>query len=233
LGWVEAAQANGWLAREQAAALYGAASMVPRGQWIIEIGSHQGRSTIILARAKADGVGLLAVDPFGGERWGGGERSYERFRANLRRAAVNTCVTHYHGTSAEAARGWAGAPVGLLFVDGAHDRLSVLADIDGWERFVPEGGLAVFHDAYSSVGVTLALLQRHLFNSSWQYLGSVRSLAIFRRDASSGVVHLKNVARMVGRLGYFARNLAIKAALRTDRRALLRLLHHHDESFPY
>ena len=54
---------EGWLTEAQAARLDGCARAVPPGGRIVEIGSFRGRSTIVLARAAAAGVEVVAVDP--------------------------------------------------------------------------------------------------------------------------------------------------------------------------
>lgn len=229
--WTNADRIDGWLSRGQAAALYRAAASVPATSWIVEIGSHHGRSTVVLARARSEGVGLLAVDPFDDQRWGGGVQSYQRFQENMR--ATGVAVSLYRGTSAQAAENWRHGAVGLLFVDGAHDRRSVLADIDGWEPYVAEGGLVYFHDAFSSIGVTLALLQRHALNRSFVYTGSVRSLAMFKRQDASIPASLRSSARLICRLPWFARNVAVKLAMAHGPAGLSRLLGHKEEGFPF
>ena len=66
--WSHACAAEGRLSRDQGLTLYEAARRVSPGTWIAEIGSHCGRSTVLLAAAKPAGVRLLAVDPFDDRR---------------------------------------------------------------------------------------------------------------------------------------------------------------------
>ena len=55
----------GWLTRAQGRALWDAAATCPADGSIAEIGSHQGRSTVVLARRAADaGARVIAIDPF-------------------------------------------------------------------------------------------------------------------------------------------------------------------------
>ena len=227
---------EGWLSREQAAALYAAAGTVKPGYWIVELGSHHGRSTVALAKGRREAAGVLAVDPFPspGEA-GRGEAAYRAFLANLRRTGVESEVTLFPGTSAAAAEVFEilteaagepsrGAGIGLLFVDALHDRSSVLGDIASWEPRVAEGGLVCFHDAFFRLGVTLALLQRHLMSSEFRYLGSVGNLAIFRRQFAGTRPALLDSLRLLARLGYFARNLIVTLAVRRNWRWLQRLV---------
>ena len=62
---------GGWLTEAQARTLWDEARVVPAGALIVEIGSHQGRSTVVLAAA-APRARVIAVDPFvGGAMFGG------------------------------------------------------------------------------------------------------------------------------------------------------------------
>lgn len=144
---------------------------------IVEIGSHCGRSTVVLAAAKGPRVPLLAVDPFDDPRWGGGSQALDEFERTLRSADLLEEVKAFRGLSVEAANAGIARPVGLMFVDGAHDRASVLTDIDEWTPHLDDRATLLFHDAYSSPGVTIALFERYCGTAHAQYLGCVGSLA--------------------------------------------------------
>ena len=159
--WIQAEPVEGWLTEEQGKTLFDAAQSVPSGQWIVEIGSHHGRSTLLLAAAKSDGVRLLAVDPFDDPRWGGGPAALSRFQGTLRGAGLLDQVETFPGVSADASSAWDRGSIGMLFVDGAHDRASVLTDIDGWAPHLADRASILLHDAYSSPGVTIALFERY------------------------------------------------------------------------
>src|SRR4051794_35268541 len=62
--WDTADRIPGWLGRDQAAVLFDAAAALPPGSTVVEIGSHQGRSTVVVAAALSPGSRLVAVDPF-------------------------------------------------------------------------------------------------------------------------------------------------------------------------
>lgn len=57
---------SGWLTRHQADVLAAHASAVPAGGTVIEIGSHQGRSTVVLGSSVPEGARVVAIDPFPG-----------------------------------------------------------------------------------------------------------------------------------------------------------------------
>jgi predicted O-methyltransferase YrrM len=231
--WQHSIQIEGWLTREQGLALFRAARSAPPGTRIVEIGSHHGRSTVLLAKAAGPEVSVLAVDPYEDLRWGGGHSAYEVFCSNLERAAVRARVEVHRGTSERALPEYDQRPIGMLYIDGAHDLPSVLIDIDGWEPFMVDGAIVAIHDAFSSIGVTRAILKRHLFNRSFKYVGSVRSLALFQRQKLSAWSSASSAVRICGRLAYFVRNGLVKLARRRGWQWPQRALGHHDPSDPY
>jgi predicted O-methyltransferase YrrM len=219
------------LTEAQGRALFDTAATVPPGCWIVEIGSHCGRSTVLLAAAKQEGVRLLAVDPFDDPRWGGGPEVLVNFEATLGRAGPRDQVETFRGVSADAARAWNGDPIGMLFVDGAHDRRSVLTDIDGWTPYLAPTASALFHDAFSAPGVTVALLQRYIGRPGYEYVGSIRSLVQLRKTSQGSVA--KSSAGLLLRLPWFARNIAVKIAIKRDWQWAQHALGHRGRGYPY
>ena len=231
--WQHASRTQGWLSWEQSRVLFRAARTVQPGRWIVEIGSHCGRSTVLLAAAKSAEVNLLAVDPFDDPRWGGGPEALVVFERSLRSAGLLDCVQVFRGLSSEAASAGVAGCVGMLFVDGAHDRSSVLADIDGWSPHLAEDAPLFFHDAYSSPGVTVSLFER-FFASNWtRYIGSSASLARFDHQPMGFMARLASATRMVARLPWFVRNVIIKVALRRQWAGVHRTLGHPGTEHPY
>jgi predicted O-methyltransferase YrrM len=231
--WERAEGIDGWLTDAQARILHGFASVTKVPGWIVEIGSHHGRSTVMLATGAPEGVSVLAVDPFEDPRWGGGSAAIEAFIANIASAELQGRVRTFRGTSAQAAHQWPGDPLQLLFVDGAHDLRSVLVDIDSWEPFLVSDGVVCFHDAFSSVGVTGALLRRHLWNRSFRYLGAAGSLVAYRREDLASAATVGSAMRQIRRMAWFGRNLAVKVAMRRGWSSLTRVLGHEGETYPY
>lgn len=228
--WRSVKNVEGWLTRDQARELFEAARRVPSGSTIVEIGSHHGKSTVVLAKARQPGVRVLAVDPFYDIRWGGGEKNLEIFLETLYRHGVASTVALHRGTSVTAD---VDGPIGLVYVDGAHDRRSVLTDLDAWMPRLAAGGALYLHDAFSSPGVTLAILERLTMTRTFRYIGSSQTLAMFRRVDPSTAVALISVTRIAARLSYLARNLAIKTALMRGWPNVLRVLRHPTAEFPY
>jgi predicted O-methyltransferase YrrM len=221
--WAHADGVDGWLTQPQGRALFDAATKVPAGRAAIEVGSHRGKSTILLASGLTDGVTLTAIDPFDDPRWGGGPESLEIFKANLERAGVTDRVELHRGLSKEAASAWSGPPVALAWIDGAHDRDSVLLDIDGWDRHLVDGGTMLLHDAFSAIGTTRAVLRRLWWTRRYRYLGCERTLVAFRKEQRSPLGALTDAIRLSPRLAFFARMVAIKLARRRGHQGLERL----------
>jgi hypothetical protein len=220
-----------------------AAAVVPPGR-IVEIGSFRGRSTIVLGRAAADGVEVVAIDPHAGNDRGPqeihgsvdeGEADHQAFMANLARAGVADAVRHVRLPSQDALGAVAG-DIDLLYVDGAHRLGPATDDIARWGARVRPGGRMLVHDSFSSIGVTLALMRLLLLGGGFVYAGRERSLAEYRRvgrPLSLGE-RLRNAGRQLAELPWFARNVLIKVAivLRAPG-GVLRLLGHDSRDWPY
>lgn len=207
------ADIEGWLTDAQAERLRRAARRVRAGGRMVEIGSFRGRSAVVLARAAAPGVEVVCIDPHLGSDRGPqeieadherGEADYEAFHANLRRYGVDDRVRHVRAFSQEALDAVDG-PVDLLYVDGAHRYRPASEDLVRWGARVPDEGTMLVHDAFSSIGVTLALL-RHVAFGRWRYVGRTGSLAEYRRGPGGAA----SVLRQLAQLPWFLRNLVIK-----------------------
>jgi hypothetical protein len=212
---------EGWLTEPQAARLTDAARRLGPGARIVEIGSFRGRSTIVLARAAPPDAEVVAVDPHLGSDRGPqeiaarpalGEADLAAFRANLERAGVAGRVRHVRTLSSEAL-GALDGEVDLLFVDGAHRYGPARDDLLRWGARVRTGGVMLVHDAFSSIGVTLALLRGVVFGRDWRYRGRAGSLAEYERAPVRGRARLVNASRQLGQLPWFARNLVLKGLI--------------------
>ena len=208
------ADVEGWLTEAQAARLDAAARAVPAGGLIVEIGAFRGRSTIVLARAARDDVEVVAIDPHLGSDRGPqeiaadealGSEDVEVFRANLARHGVAGRVRHVRALSSEA-HSAVDRPVDLLWVDGAHRYRPALADLRDWGDRVAPGGAMLVHDAFSSIGVTLALLRSVVFSRRWRYVGRAGSLVAYSRSRGG----LSSAARQLALLPWFGWNVVLK-----------------------
>jgi predicted O-methyltransferase YrrM len=234
---------EGWLSDEQARVLWERARSVPPGGRIVEIGSYRGRSAIVMARAAAGAAGVVAIDPHAGDDRGPqqirgtaaeGVADHDAFNANIERAGVADAVRHVRRASGDALDDVDG-PIDLLYVDGAHRLGPARDDIARWGERVRPGGTLLVHDAFSSIGVTLALASTLFAGRYYAYAGRTRSLAEYRRVATPlrAAERVRNAARQAAELPWFARNVLVKIALVLHARPLARLLGHRSGDWPY
>ena len=221
--WARAGAVPGWLTRDQGRALWDAACTVPAGGRILEIGSHQGRSTIVLASAAGKtGIEVVAIDPFIAGGMFGGRATRDRFTANVDAAGVAASVRLITEKSMALRPHWR-EPFDMLFIDGKHDCWTVSDDLR-WTQYMSQGSPVMIHDSFSSIGVTLGLLLHVLPGRQLRYLGRSGSLARFE----TGIPSPRDRTRMVCELPWFMRNVMIKIALR-----VARVIGHRDTPDPY
>jgi len=225
--WSFASEIEGWLTEDQARALYRAARSLPPGATVVEIGSHQGRSTTVLAAGLPPRGRLVTVDPFDADWRYGGPATQQLLLAHLDAAGVRDRVEVLTTTS-RAARAAYHGPVDLLYVDGKHDYWTVRDDLR-WAARVPDGGVVLVHDAFSSLGVTLALLRTLPLGRRLVYAGRTDSLA--RLEVRRPTVADRLAA--AHEVPWWIRNLVVKVLLRLRLTGLARVLGHHDTADPY
>ncbi len=226
--WAAAEQATGWLTRAQGGMLWDAARELSAGSTALEIGSFQGRSTILLARALGASDGrVVAVDPFVEDWKFGSPHTRDLFTDNLRTSGVTDRVELVAQYSTKARPGWQ-RPLDLLYIDGKHDYWTFTDDLL-WAVHLPEAAPVLVHDCYSSVGVTLGVLAKVLPSRSLRYERRVDSMALFRVGRPTAADRL----RILGELPWWVRNVAVKVLLRARLRPLAQLLGHDSPYDPY
>ncbi|HEX6360046.1 class I SAM-dependent methyltransferase [Actinophytocola sp.] len=179
------------------------------GATVVEIGSHQGRSTIILGHAaRTVGARVVAIDAFVDGRLFGGSSTRDRFEANIRAAGLTDVVELVVGYSTRLRPSWT-RPVDLLYIDGKHDYWTYVDDLR-WSAHLPADGEILVHDCFSSIGVTSGTLVKVLAGRRYTYVDRSRSLARFtlRRPA------FKDRWRVVAQLPWFLGNVFLKVLLR-------------------
>lgn len=227
--WRTAREFPGWLTEEQARLLWDTAVRLPAGAHIVEIGSHQARSTAILAAAVAVTHGrVTAIDPFDDALPPGHEISKRGFEANLDASGVRDVVDLRTDYSTRLRATWTAA-IDLLYIDGEHGFHTVKDDLL-WAAHVKAGSSILIHDAFSSIGVTRALMTQVLPRRRLRYVGRTGSLARFEMAPARA----RDTARLVAQLGWFARNVLVKVLITVRLGAVARVLgHRQGATFPY
>ncbi|MCU1452358.1 MAG: hypothetical protein JWN46_504 [Acidimicrobiales bacterium] len=244
-GFAEAAASvadvEGWMTPGQARRLWDCASAVKPGGRIVEIGSFRGRSMIVLAKAIADGVELIAIDPHAGNDRGPQEfEGFEEhaaednvvFQRNLEAAGVADKVRHIRKYSHEALADVAGE-LDLLYIDGAHRFVPARDDIRRWSRRLRPGGDLLIHDSFSSIGVTAALIVELFFGSGFRYLGRSQSMTHYRREHLTPGERVRNAGRQLAQLPWFVRNVIIKALIMVRLGKVTRAFGHDPSMWPH
>lgn len=194
-------QIKGFLAADEARALYDQALQAsPRGA-VLEIGSYCGKSTIYLGLAcRRHGGTVYALDHHrGSEEHQPGEffhdpdlydpgdevmDSFREFRRNIRRAGLEETVVPVVADSATAARHWQ-TPLAMIFIDGGHSLDAALTDYRCWVPHLIRGGILAIHDLFASAAAggqaPYAIYRLALASGLFESLGQVNSLGLLRR----------------------------------------------------
>jgi hypothetical protein len=226
--WTVADPIPGWLTREQAELLFEQAEALPAGAVAVEIGSHQGRSTVVLASALgARGGRVVALDPFVDGRLFGGSRTRLAFEGHIAAAGAGDAVELVCDYSTKARKSWT-RNFDFLYIDGKHDYWTLSDDLR-WRVHLPDGAPVLVHDCFSSIGVTLGILRHVLFAADLRYERRAGSLALFR----VGRPARRDRLRILAEVPWWLRNVVVKILLRLRLRAVARLLGHDSPYDPY
>jgi hypothetical protein len=226
--WAVAQTVPGWLKVGQARMLFDAVVALPNGSTVLEIGSHQGRSTVVLGRALRSRSGsLVCVDPFVDGRLFGGASTRAKFERNVDDAGIGGVVTLEAEFSTRLRPRWSRG-FDLLYVDGKHDYWTFTDDLR-WSAFLPRGGRILVHDAFSSIGVTLGVLAKVLPSSTLRYLDRSDSMALFAKEAPGPA----DRARILRQMPWWVRNVGIKVLLRLRLRRAAAAVGHDSPYDPY
>jgi predicted O-methyltransferase YrrM len=119
---------------------------------VVEIGTYEGSSAVVLAEAMSLDSSLHLIDSYEGNAllfgWQGTERATRRLMERVTRERGGPRVEWHVARSGDVARGWSTA-IDLLFIDGDHTEAGARADWDAFSPFVAVGGVVTFHDARS------------------------------------------------------------------------------------
>jgi predicted O-methyltransferase YrrM len=192
---------KGFLADDEAAALFRyAAETAPHGP-LLEIGSYCGKSTICLGLAsRTHNSVVYALDHHrGSEEHQPGEMfhdpdlfdantegvdSFREFRRNIDAAGLVNTVIPLVASSELAARQW-NTPLAMVFIDGGHSLDAALADYRCWAGHLLRGGVLAIHDIFPDAGeggqAPYAIYRMALDSGLFSEIERVNTLALLRR----------------------------------------------------
>ncbi len=194
-------QIKGFLAADEARALYDSALEAGRLGPVLEIGSYCGKSTIYLGLAcREAGATVFALDHHrGSEEHQAGEMfhdpelfddsdglvdTFREFRRNIHGAGLEDVVVPVVAGSGAASRDW-GTPLGMVFIDGGHSLEAALTDYRCWTGHLVRGGILAIHDVFEDASeggqAPYAIYRMARASGLFEDLGLVNSLARLRR----------------------------------------------------
>jgi len=194
-------QIKGFLAADEAQALYDQALRVSTAGPVLEIGSYCGKSTIYLGLAcKNTASTVFALDHHRGSEehqrgeffhdpdlYDAGEGvmdSFREFRRNIREAGLDDVVVPVVAGSEVAARHWQTA-LAMVFIDGGHSLDAALTDYRCWMPHLMRGGVLAIHDlfedAHEGGQAPYAVYRMALASGLFKNLGQVSSLGLLQR----------------------------------------------------
>jgi len=162
----------GLMSEDEALLLYDVAAAAPAGV-AVELGTYQGRSAAIIARAR--GGTVISID------------NYSYINApvigqpaqKLRKYGLR--VDFRQGDSRIVPDDI--GDVALLHVDSDHTAAHVTAELDAWLTHIIPGGVVLFHDYGDTYPDVKAVADA--FMAGYERIGSARRLAAFRKGGES------------------------------------------------
>jgi predicted O-methyltransferase YrrM len=192
---------KGFLADDEANALFEAAAGASALGPVLEIGSYCGKSTICLGLAcQPRGTTVFALDHHrGSEEHQLGEffhdpelydesqqvfDTFAEFRRNISAAGLNDTVLPLVASSELAARHW-GTPLGMVFIDGGHSLDAALTDYRCWSGHLVKDGVLAIHDVFPDAAeggqAPHAIYRMALASGLFSEVDRVNTLALLRR----------------------------------------------------
>jgi len=194
-------QIKGFLAEDEAQALYDHAREASTLGPVLEIGSYCGKSTIYLGLAcrQTDST-VFALDHHRGSEehqqgeffhdpdlYDSGEGlmdTFREFRRNIRSAGLDELVVPVVAGSEEAAKQWQ-TPLGMVFIDGGHSLDAALTDYRCWMPHLKRGGILAIHDlfddAHAGGQAPYAVYRMAKASGLFEDLGQVSTLGFLSR----------------------------------------------------
>lgn len=180
---------EGWLAQNEIIMLYNialkACSNIKPNQFLIEIGSWKGKSTVTIGLAckKKNKGKLIAIDPHQKTL---AHKIYKtsstllELKKNIKANKIEKFVIIEKSSSKKAYIKYKNIKSRLVFIDGDHSENQAKYDTFKWEKTVVNNGYLILHDTLNWNGPRTQFLKL-LKSKSYIYLGSCLDLACFQK----------------------------------------------------
>lgn len=191
--WVCTDRIEGWLHREEGAALWrGCEAAVPVDGSMVEIGAYRGRSTSLLAQFAAGRASLTVVEPFWyapGVRDGDvpnqnryldrvyQDETYRTFAVNMKEFFYTVVLE----PTIDLLPTDLPASIDFAFIDGDHTLAGVLVDCFTVLPRVRVGGIVAFHDYRPDVYDVKRVVDWCCRPSEWVLVEQAMELRVLRR----------------------------------------------------
>jgi len=182
---------EGWLGDLEADLLVAttlkACCSLPAPQHVVEVGSYQGKSTVVLGsvtKALFPEAKVFAIDPHEGMVGAtdqGLQRvapTLEKFMANISGAGLDNQVVLIKDYSFQV--NWK-LPIAFLFIDGLHDYPNVARDFWKFSPYVVPGGYIAFHDYADYYPGVKALVDELLGSGGYAKVALAESLMVVQK----------------------------------------------------
>ncbi|MBL4674757.1 MAG: class I SAM-dependent methyltransferase [Mucilaginibacter sp.] len=182
---------SGWLHEAEADALMSATLKacieLPSPNVIVEVGSYQGKSTVLfgsLLKTYFPDARVYAIDPHEGvvsnndTELGGLPPTLDAFKRNINAAGLDEQVELINDYSFNVI--W-DKPISLLFIDGLHDYLNVSRDFKHFAQWISPGGYVAFHDYANYFPGVMQFVDETLATQSYTESGRAGSIIVLQK----------------------------------------------------
>ncbi|MGY3051901.1 glycosyltransferase involved in cell wall biosynthesis [Pedobacter sp. UYEF25] len=180
----------GWLSDAEADLLLGyclkACQNFPEAA-IVEVGSYQGKATIVLASVAASvstKIKVYSIDPHDGILGSADqglhlfEPTLNQFEANIEKAKLTGVVISLVNNAKNVS--WS-TPISLLLIDGLHDYLNICDDFTPFSAHIEIGGFLAFHDYADFFPDVMAFVNELTAKKSYIKLRLAHSLIVLQK----------------------------------------------------